>query len=185
MFHVDSLMTKILQRLSELFTAVDEITVDGISDRFLAYFTGFDEIEAVKKIFGEKTTEILRNINVEFSFINGYMHIDSTDGHIVISKNYIKNGNKIDIYLDLIHELFHVKQFMNGQELFDKNYKYVDRPTEIEAYRYTVQEAKRIGLTEKYICQYLKTEWINDTDLKRLLKAVNIHNYDLPSNASV
>ena len=172
MSSVNSLMSKILLELRKLF--VNNTGSQNIHGHFLGYFKGFDNVQAVQNIFGEKTSEILVNITVEFSTITGYMYVDSIDGHIVISKNYIQTGNKVDIYLDLIHELFHVKQFMDGKELFDKNYKYVDRPTEIEAYEYTVQEAKRIGLTEKRIYQYLKTDWINDSDFKRLKKAINL-----------
>ena len=69
----------------------------------------------------------------------------------MISKGYLNNGDKTDIYLDLIHELCHVKQFMEGKELFDPRYDYVDRPTEIEAYRYAVKEARRIGLSDERI----------------------------------
>ena len=172
MSSVNLLMSKILQGVRKLF--VNNTNTENVCGPFLLYFKGFDNVQAVQNIFGEKTSEILVNITVEFSTITGYMYVDSIDGHIVISKNYIQTGNKVDIYLDLIHELFHVKQFMDGKELFDKNYKYVDRPTEIEAYGYTVQEAKRIGLTEKRIYQYLKTDWINDSDFKRLKKAINL-----------
>ena len=49
-----------------------------------------------------------------------------------------------------------------------------ERPTEIEAYRYTVQEARRLGLSDERICEYLKTEWMSDEDLKILSKAVNV-----------
>jgi hypothetical protein len=76
--------------------------------------------------------------------------------------------------LDLIHELYHVKQFLDGRELFDPRYDYVERPTEIEAYRYTVQEARRLGLSEERICLYLKTEWMSQYDLKKLAKSVNV-----------
>jgi hypothetical protein len=92
----------------------------------------------------------------------------------VISSRYLRNGDKVDIYLDLIHELCHIKQFMEGRALFDNRYDYVERPTEIEAYRHAVQEARRLGLSDERICQYLKTEWINDEDLKRLANAVNL-----------
>jgi hypothetical protein len=170
MSSIDVLTLKILYLLRK--HSIELLNTENNTVQFLDFFKEFDKVQAVQKIFGEKTTEILSNLKVEFNKINGYMHVDGTDGHIIISKKYFQNGNKIDIYLDLIHELYHVKQFMDGKELFDKNYKYVDRPTEIEAYQYTVQEAKRIGLTEKRICQYLKTEWINDTDFKRLKKAV-------------
>jgi hypothetical protein len=50
----------------------------------------------------------------------------------------------------------------------------VDRPTEVEAYRYTVKEARRLGLSDERILQYLKTEWMSTEDLKRLAKAVDV-----------
>jgi hypothetical protein len=102
------------------------------------------------------------------------MYVDGSDGHLVISKRYLTNGDKTDIYLDLIHELYHVKQFLDGRELFDPRFDYVERPTEIEAYRYCVQEARRIGLNDDRIRQYLWTEWMSEPDLKRLAKAVNV-----------
>jgi hypothetical protein len=92
----------------------------------------------------------------------------------VISKGYLNEGDKTDIYLDLIHELCHVKQFMEGRELFDPRYDYVERPTEIEAYRYCIREARRIGLSEERICCYLKTEWMSEPDFKRLAESVNV-----------
>ena len=129
---------------------------------FAEYFKDFEKVEAVKGIFGEKTDEVLSHLKVELSWIFGYMYVDGSDGHLVISKNYLNNGNKTDIYLDLIHELCHVKQFMDGRELFDPRYDYVERPTEIEAYRYAVQEARRFGLSEERICRYLRTEWMSE-----------------------
>jgi hypothetical protein len=63
---------------------------------------------------------------------------------------------------------------MQGRELFDPRYDYVERPTEIEAYRYAVKEARRLGLSEERICLYLKTEWMSEYDFKRLVKSVNV-----------
>jgi hypothetical protein len=94
---------------------------------------------------------------------------------MVISKSYLNKGDRTDIYLDLIHELCHIKQFLEGRELFDPRYDYVDRPTEIEAYCYAVQEARRLGLTDERISCYLKTEWMSQEDLKRLAKSVNVN----------
>jgi hypothetical protein len=141
---------------------------------FLEHFKGFEKIPAVQGIFGEKTTEVLSHLSVELSWLNGYMYVDGADGHLVISKNYLNTGNRTDIYLDLIHELCHVKQFMAGKELFDPKYKYVDRPTEIEAYRYCVAEAKRLGLGDERIRLYLRTEWMSDDDFCRLTKYVDV-----------
>jgi hypothetical protein len=147
----------------------------GSSNRiFLEYFKDFDKLPAVRGIFGEKTTEVLSHLRVELSWVMGYMYVDGSDGHLVISKGYLNTGDKTDIYLDLIHELCHVKQFLEGRELFDPRYDYVERPTEIEAYRYTVQEARRLGLSEERICLYLRTEWMSEYDLKRLAKSVHV-----------
>jgi hypothetical protein len=175
-------MFKILRLLRKL--PVNILSVGNTNGMFLDYFKGFDQVEAVKGIFGEKTAEVLSHLRVEFSWLSGYMYVDGDDGHLVISKNYLKNGNKTEIYLDLIHELCHVKQFMEGKELFDPAYAYVDRPTEIEAYRYAVQEARRIGMPENRIYHYLKTEWISDQDLQRLAKSVNVDFQAMKSKAS-
>jgi hypothetical protein len=149
----------------------------GIGNRkviFLEYFKDFSKVEAVREIFGAQTDEVLSHLKVELSWIMGYMYVDGSDGHLVISKGYLDNGNKTDIYLDLIHELCHVKQFREGKELFDPRYDYVDRPTEIEAYRYTVKEARRLGLSDERIRCYLWTEWMTQEDFKRLAKSVNV-----------
>jgi hypothetical protein len=153
---------------------VNVLSIGSSTVIFADYFKDFENLNAVKGIFGEKTDEVLHHLKVELSWVGGYMYVDGSDGHLVISKNYLSNGNKTDIYLDLIHELYHVKQFLDGRELFDPRYDYVERPTEIEAYRYTVQEARRLGLSEERICLYLKTEWISEYDFKKLAKSVNV-----------
>ena len=50
-----------------------------------------------------------------------------------------------------------------------------NRPTEIEAYRYAVQEARRLGLSDERISCYLRTEWMSDDDLAKLAKSVGVH----------
>ena len=141
---------------------------------FTDYFKDFEKVEAVREIFGERTEEVLRDLKVDLTWFGGYMFVNSANGHLVVSARYLKTGDKMDIYLDLIHELCHVRQLMEGKELFDPRYSYVERPTEIEAYRYAVQEARRLGLSDERICEYLKTEWMSDRDLKILAKAVNV-----------
>ncbi len=163
-------------RILRLFRKLP-INILGIGNKkviFTEFFKDFEKINAVRGIFGEKTDEVLSHLTVEFSWVMGYMYVDDSDGHLVISKGYLNNGDKTDIYLDLIHELCHVKQFMEGKELFDPRYNYVDRPTEIEAYRYCIQEARRLGLSEERIRCYLWTEWMGEDDFKRLAKSVNI-----------
>jgi len=146
----------------------------GTSTRmFLDYFKGFEKSQAVRGIFGDKTDEVLKKQKVEFTWF-GYMGVDDNDGHLMVNKRYLNSGDKTDIYLDVIHELCHVKQHLEGKELFSPGYDYVDRPTEVEAYRYTVKEAKRLGLSDERILSYLQTEWMSDSDLKRLVKNIGI-----------
>jgi len=146
----------------------------GASKRmFLDYFRGFEKSQAVRGIFGDKTEEVLSNLKVEFVWF-GYMGVDDNDGHMFVNERYLNSGDRTEIYLDVVHELCHVKQHMEGRELFDPKYDYVNNPTEVEAYRYTVREAKRLGLSDKRILRYLQTEWMSDADLKCLVENIGI-----------
>lgn len=142
--------------------------------RFTDYFEGFEKVDAVRRIFGDKTEEVLHNLTVEFGGRKGYMGVSDVDGHLMISAYYINTGNIVDIYLDIIHELVHVRQFMEGKQLFDNNFSYVERPTEVEAYRHAVEEARRLGLSDERILDYLQTEWMTEDDLKQLAKTMNV-----------
>jgi hypothetical protein len=102
------------------------------------------------------------------------MWVSNVDGHLMVSSRYLNTGDKMDIYLDLIHELVHVRQFMEGKELFDSDYNYAERPTEVEAYRHAVKEARRLRLSDERICRYLKTEWMSDDDLRLLAKILDV-----------
>jgi hypothetical protein len=151
------------------------LRVGGSTHRFTDYFKGMEKVTAVRDIFGQNTDEVLRNLHVQFTWIGGYMWVNSADGRLMISSDYLKHGNRVDIYLDLIHELVHVKQLMDGKELFDVHYSYTARPTEVEAYRVAVGEARRLGLSDERICEYLKTEWMSAEDLKKLAKTLNVN----------
>ena len=142
--------------------------------RFTDYFTGMERVEAVREIFGERTDDVLRNLKVDLTWAGGYMWVNGADGRLMISSKYLNQGDRVDIYLDLIHELVHVKQFMEGKELFDSHYSYAARPTEVEAYRVAVREARRMGLSDERICEYLKTEWMSDEELRQLAKTLNV-----------
>lgn len=154
---------------------VDWIPSFGMSTYpFTEYFKGFEKVKSVKELFGERTEEVLRSLKVQFVPIVGYMAVSNRDGRILISNRYLNNGDRTDVYLDVIHELVHVKQFMQGKELFDVHYGYTERPTEIEAYRYAVDEARNLGLSDDRICDYLKTEWMSNQDLRQLARILNV-----------
>ena len=142
---------------------------------FTDFFKGFDQVPIIKKTFGKNVVDILNNLEVEFnSFRRGYMGVSDDDGHLVVNTHHLKNSDYKILYLDVVHELIHVKQFMDGKNLFDEDYEYVDRPTEIEAYQITVDEAKKIGMDNDEIFDYLQVDWIDDESHKRLAKTVGI-----------
>lgn len=169
---------RVLFRILRIFRRVplNKLLRLGASYRsFADYFKEFETSQTVRGIFGDKTEQVLRDLLIELTWFGGYMFINSSNGHLVINARYLSSGDRIDIYLDLIHELVHVRQFLEGRELFDNRYSYVERPTEIEAYQYTVKEARRIGLSDERICEYLKTEWMSKTDLQRLAKTIGVN----------
>ncbi len=141
---------------------------------FMDFFKGYEKTTAVRRIFGDNTAQVLGSLRVEFNPIVGYMGVDGADGHLIISSKYLREGDKVDIHLDIIHELVHVRQFREGKELWDSRYSYVERPTEIEAYRYAVEEARKLGLGDERIRRYLKTEWMTEQDLRKLARALNV-----------
>ena len=144
------------------------------SHPFTDYFRGLDQIDAIKEIFGNRTEKVLSSLRIHFVRRAGYMGVNPLNGHIIVNPNYLDNGDETDIYLDLVHELVHVRQQIEGRQLFEKGFKYVERPTEIEAYKYTVKEARRLGLGSERICEYLKTEWMSGTDLQKLATALGV-----------
>jgi hypothetical protein len=137
--------------------------------RFTDFFQNFDKVPCVREIFKERTREVLDNLMVEFySSRWGFMSVSDKDGHLLISTHYLETGDLRDIYLDIVHELVHVKQYLDGEPLFDDRFSYVERPTEIEAYSYSIKEGRRIGMTDEELFVYLKTPWLSDDEVRRL-----------------
>ncbi len=141
---------------------------------FTNVFKGFENVGAVKEIFGRRTKKVLEELSVELAEGRGYMRINDEKGSIVVNMKYLKEGNELHIYLDVVHELVHIRQHMEGKELWDKKYAYVDRPTEIEAYLAAVKEARRIGLKEDELVEYLKVEWVTEEEFSRMLRTLKV-----------
>lgn len=167
-------MLKVSCEATAIFNVIIRRDVDVPLKRFLDYFKGFEKVEAVRKIFGDETEKVLNDLKVEFFTRRGYMGVSNEDGHLLVSADYLKNGDERDIYLDIIHELVHVKQHMNGMELQDHRFAYCDRPTEIEAFSHAVKEARRLDMTDEEIYEYLKTDWMSEEDVKKLADALNV-----------
>jgi Zn-dependent peptidase ImmA (M78 family) len=139
------------------------------------FFRGFENVQALRDLFGNRTEKVLKNLKVEFySSKWGYMGVNDADGHILISGHHMKHSPFRTLYLDIIHELFHIKQHMDGKKLFLDEFDYFDSPIEIEAYEFTVKEARRIGMTDKEIIDYLEVPWADKKQLTRFVKKLGL-----------
>ncbi len=140
---------------------------------FTDQFKGFDRVGVVKSIFGPETQNILEKLEVEFADTARYMRVDDTDGHLVINPDYLRTGDLTEIYLDIIHELVHVKQFMEGNNS-NKQQPYVERPLEIEAYQIAVAEARTLGLDDHRILDYLDSDLVSKDELRLLAQTLDV-----------
>jgi hypothetical protein len=145
---------------------------------FSSYFKGFQEVPAVREIFGQQTDEVLASVQVEFLNVRSdYIWVSDKDGHMIANANYLKHGETRAIYLDVIHELVHVKQFRDGRKIsldFGERFEYVNRPSELEAYRHTVKEARRLGMGDDEIVDYLKVSWLDEDEVRHLARQLGV-----------
>jgi len=147
-----------------------------VKHRFMDYFIGFEKLPVVREIFGNETDKVLAALAVEFSGGRfGYMGTSDEDGHLIVSAHYLREGDSRSIYLDVIHELVHVRQFREGKQLFDESYEYADRPTELEAYRHALKEARRLGMSDDEIFEYLKVTWLDEDEVERLARNIGVN----------
>ena len=148
------------------------------SYRLRDVFSGLDDVEPLVTSIGSTSTmrQILDRTRVTVKNEDGYMYVNDEDGSLVVGLEYLRTGDEAHLYLDVIHELVYVKQFLQGLDLFDRRFCYVDRPTEIEAYRCCVEEARKIGMSEDAIAEYLYVEWITNADHRKLLKTLRVKN---------
>lgn len=139
-------------------------------------FVNLKAVEILLKIFKSKEDleDVFENTAVIVDASTSYMHVKNNDASIVVGRDHLKNSEKNILYLDIIHELVHVKQQRQGLDLYDNSYVYVDRPTEIEAYEIAVEEARRLGMNDHEIFDYLHVEWISPTEHKRLASRIGV-----------
>jgi len=99
----------------------------------------------------------------------GYAFVDVEKPCIVLSEWYYAHGARLDLYLDLLHELTHLRQLAEGFDLWDERFEYVDRPTEVEGYAVAIEEGRRLGMTERDVFQHLSNPWMTERDVRRLV----------------
>lgn len=105
----------------------------------------------------------------------GFEMVTSEEDEIVVASNYLKNGSPMHLYLDILHEFLHILQRRQGRELWlGLKVPYVDRPTEVEAYAFSVVEARRLGVPDSYLRKYLHVTWVQRSEYLRLLRYLGV-----------
>ncbi len=93
---------------------------------------------------------------------------------IVIGAAHLRTSPALTLYMDIYHELCHVRQRRGGAELWPPGVSYVRRWTEIEAYRVVVEDARRLGASDEFLREYLKVEWIDAAEYAELLTTLGV-----------
>jgi len=141
----------------------------------LEVFPGLDRSRAFRSIFSDGLrAEVLKDCKIDVVAEDTYMYIDDGAGNVCAGLAYLRTGDERIMYLDILHELTHIRQWHEGKELWDRHFSYVDRPTEVEAYEVAVQEARRLGMTDGEIADYLRVEWTSHEDHERLCKRLGV-----------
>jgi hypothetical protein len=132
---------------------------------FTDYFKGFEKVEAVRNVFGDETEAVLARLKIGFiSNKQMYMGIRDDDGNIAVGTYHLRHSTTRVLYLDIVHELFHIKQWMRDKEWFTAEHEkfmgnfslYYVSPIEVPAYKHAVREAERLGMPPDEIVEYLK-----------------------------
>jgi len=102
----------------------------------------------------------------------GYCYVDVAVPAITVTEHYYRNGNGLDLYMDLTHELTHLRQHREGENIWEHSIDYVDRPTEIEGYAVAVEEGLRLGMTEADVMKHLSNPWMSEEEIARLRRNI-------------
>ena len=135
---------------------------------------GLEKSKTLWKIFGSraKAQNAIQNTKLWVSPHPWIIWVSDKTGKVIISEKYLRTAPRRQLFLDFVHEMVHVKQFIDGRSLHDRRHKYEDRPIEIEAYKYTVEEAKSLGMNRRQIIDYLKVPWVMGDREKRMIQNI-------------
>jgi hypothetical protein len=140
-------------------------------------FTDIRSCKILRTVFEgtEDIDQVLAQTRVFLVDHDYEMFVDDKDASITIGLSHLRTASEDILYLDIIHELCHVQQWRQGRDLYDQSRAYVDRDTEIEAYLVTVSEARRIGLDDQAIADYLRVSWVTPQEHQRLARRLNVN----------
>jgi hypothetical protein len=172
-----------LVRRSELPIEINRVIPPPELFPFTDYFKGFEKVRAVRSVFGEETDAVLGNLKVGFISLKFmYMGIRDEDGNISVGTYHLGHSDLRILYLDVVHELFHVKQWQEDKSHFGQEHqkfmgdftKYYSSPIEVPAYRHTVREAERLGMSQEEIAEYLKIGPVPSKIFAKFLRAMEL-----------
>src|SRR5438552_3957135 len=87
----------------------------------LDVFPGLDKSVAFRAIFPDGLREeVLRDCRIDVVPEDMYMYIDDEAGNVVAGLGYLKTGGEKIVYVDVLHELTHIRQWHAGKELWDQ-----------------------------------------------------------------
>ena len=139
-------------------------------------FSGLEASPSLAKVFDSRLqmSKILKHLKLRVEPHDSGLWLDRDTGTICIGAKHLTSAKLDFLYLDVVHVLVHVRQFLEGKELYDQAFEYIDRPTELEAYRATVAEARRIGMDEEEILRYLRLDAADDSELGKLMEKIGV-----------
>jgi hypothetical protein len=142
---------------------------------YILLIPGITESPAIRRIESPTVPiqDLLSKARVRIEPGDGYVWVDDEAPAIVLVEGYYRRGDPCDLYLDLLHELTHLRQLADGQNIWDESIGYVDRPTEIEGYSVAVEEGRRLGLSKPEIIRHLSNPWMSPQDVLRLYNNVD------------
>ena len=143
--------------------------------RYLSVMPEATKSPAIARIAADPTVRLrlLERAKVQIRGGRGYCFVDVEAPCIVVSEWYYRTGADLDLYLDLLHELTHLRQLEEGLDLWDERFEYVDRPTEVEGYAVAIEEGRRLGMTDKDVLHHLSNPWMSDKDVERLIAHID------------
>jgi hypothetical protein len=135
---------------------------------------GLEESPAARRIESHSIPlgPLMDEARVNIVLHEGYCYVDVKIPAIILAEDYYHRANPLDLYLDMTHELTHLRQLAEGKNLWDHSLHYVDRPTEIEGYAIAVEEGLRLGMTEDEIMHHLSNPWLSNAEVTRLRKNI-------------
>ncbi len=93
---------------------------------------------------------------------------------IVVGASHLRESSELMLFMDIYHELRHVVQRRDGADLWPPGVSYVKRWTEVEAYRLVVDAARGMGVSDEFLRDYLKVEWITEDEHRELLAELGV-----------